>query len=65
MVAPKISGSSLLNLLLVTLMVPRIVRWLRQFRKICAPLDWLLLCLCCSFWENIHERCLWVWHHQW
>ena len=36
--APKICGSSVWNLLLVTLLALRILRWLLEFWKICTPL---------------------------
>ena len=37
-VAPIICGFSALNSLHVTLLAPRILRWLLEFWKICAPL---------------------------
>ena len=37
-VAPKICGSSVWNLLLVTLLVRRILKWLLDYYKICALL---------------------------
>jgi hypothetical protein len=36
--APNTFGPSIRNLLLVTLLTPRILRWLLDFWKICAPL---------------------------
>jgi len=36
--APNISGFSVGNLLHVTLLAPRILRWLLDFWKICAPM---------------------------
>jgi hypothetical protein len=34
--APGVCGSSVWDLLHVTLLVPDILRWLREFRKMCA-----------------------------
>jgi hypothetical protein len=38
-VAPNIGGSSVWNLLYVTLLAPRILRWLPGFLDICSPLN--------------------------
>lgn len=38
MVATNICGSSAWNLIFVTFLAPKIVRWLTPFWKICAPL---------------------------
>jgi len=38
MVVSNIWGSSAWNLLHITLLAPRILRWLLEFGKICAPL---------------------------
>jgi len=38
MMEPNICGFSVWNLLCVTILVPRILRWLVDFWKICAPL---------------------------
>jgi hypothetical protein len=35
--APSICGSSMWNLLRITLLAPRILRWLLDFQKICVP----------------------------
>jgi len=42
-VAPSICGSLVWNLLYVTLLVPRILRWFLDFLKIYIP---LLFCIC-------------------
>jgi len=49
-VAPKIFGSSVWNLLHVKLLAPRILKWLPDIWKICAPLvrDLLNLSACKS-----------------
>jgi hypothetical protein len=41
-VAPNICASSVWNLLHVTIQTTRILRWLLDFWKICAPMQWLL-----------------------
>jgi hypothetical protein len=40
MVVPNICGSSVRNLLQVILLPPRILRWLLDFWKFCAPVHW-------------------------
>jgi hypothetical protein len=40
-VAPNICGSSVRNVLLVNILAPRILRWLLDFWKMCAPLIWI------------------------
>jgi hypothetical protein len=44
MVATEICGSSVKNLLHATFLVPRILRWLLDVWKICAPLDISIKC---------------------
>jgi hypothetical protein len=39
--APKICGSSVCNVLHITLLAPRILRWLQDILKICSHLIWL------------------------
>ena len=43
MVVPNICGSSVWNLLHVTLLAPRILKWLLEFWSCCAPLAWYML----------------------
>jgi hypothetical protein len=42
-VAPNIGDPSVRNLINVTVLAPRIVRWLEDFWEICGPLDYDVL----------------------
>jgi len=46
MVIPNICGSSVWNLLHITLLVPRILRWLLHILRICGPLYYTTHLLC-------------------
>lgn len=41
-VAPNIYGSSVWNLPYVTLLAPRVLRWLQDCWKICGPVGWIV-----------------------
>jgi hypothetical protein len=54
-VAPNICGPSVWNVLHVTLLTPRILRWLLGFWKICASLAYIFFKL--IFWEVLFSFC--------
>jgi hypothetical protein len=47
---PNICGPSVWMLLYITLLVPRILRWLLDFRKFCVPGSWRCNVLCYALW---------------